>query len=96
MIALWFCKGVYKVSAIHQALGTLVHTVESLEKAATSVEKKVARMAKEKAATPLAGQIDMFAASKATPANVYKFDPGQVAKKLDLAIEKVEKMLQEG
>lgn len=78
------------MSAILQAVTRLNGAVSNLEKAAAAQEKS--RSASKKA--PATAQIDLFAA----PANQrgkYVADPAALARKLDVAIEKVEQILRE-
>ena len=84
------------MSSINQVLGTLLQTVENLERAVTDAEKRAARAARAgKSSVP---QHDLFGGVAQAPAvnNVYKLDQSQLARKLDQAIEQVEKILQEG
>lgn len=78
------------MSAILQAVSRLNGAVSNLEKAAVAQEKSRASSPKKSATA----QIDLFSA----PANQrgkYVADPAALARKLDVAIEKVEQILRE-
>lgn len=78
------------MSAILQAVSRLNVAVGNLEKAAVVTQEK-SRASGKKAG---AAQIDLFSA----PANQrgkYVADPAALARKLDVAIEKVEQILRE-
>ncbi len=79
------------MSAILQAVSRLNGAVSNLEKAAVAQEKSRALSGKKPSSGP---QIDLFSA----PANQrgkYVADPAALARKLDVAIEKVEQILRE-
>jgi hypothetical protein len=82
------------VSAILQAMTNLNGAVSKLEAAAIRQEQKVGQLKKKGAAAP---QIDLFSAPAVANANrgAYVADPAALARKLDVAIEKVEQILRE-
>jgi hypothetical protein len=73
------------VSSIQQALGHLFDSLERLETTAVRQEQKPARGRKLE-------QQDLFSGI----ASAFAVDPALVARKLDGAIEKIEKILREG
>lgn len=79
------------MSAIIQALSQLNGSVNKLEAAAVQIEKTRA-VSKKKNSSP---QIDLFAAPAANQRGTYVADPAALARKLDVAIEKVEQILRE-
>lgn len=76
------------MSNIHQALGYLFQRIEALEASAHAQEVRVRNARKQQP------QQDLFAAQKQN--NVHVIDPNMLARKLDVAIEKVEQVLREG
>lgn len=79
------------MSAILQAVSRLNNAVSNLEKAAVVQEKS--RGSSKKA--PGGAQIDLFAAPANQQRGKYVADPAALARKLDVAIEKVEQILRE-
>ena len=82
------------MSAIQNALNDLNAKLSKLESVVESHEQKASERAlKEK-------QQDLFGGAAAKNgnggSNVYTIDPALLASKLDMAIDKVEKILQEG
>lgn len=78
------------MSAILQAVSRLNNAVSNLETAAAAQAKSRAAAGKKTAAA----QIDLFA-SPANQRGKYVADPAALARKLDVAIEKVEQILRE-
>ena len=78
------------MSAILQAVSRLNNAVINLETAAAAQAKSRAAAGKKTAAA----QIDLFA-SPANQRGKYVADPAALARKLDVAIEKVEQILRE-
>lgn len=88
------------MSEIKQALGRLGAALDNMEAAARHAQGRVQKLQVKATATP---QRDLFAvagqgAMNATTGQVeyLTFDPTILARKLDLAIEKVEQVLREG
>lgn len=79
------------MSAIIQALSNLNGSVNRLETAVIQAES-TRSLSKKKAAVP---QIDLFAQPAANERGKYVADPAALARKLDVAIEKVEQILRE-
>ncbi len=82
------------MSAILQAVSRLNNAVSNLESAAAAQAKSRAAAGKKSAAA----QIDLFAQPSSMAANQrgkYVADPAALARKLDVAIEKVEQILRE-
>ncbi len=81
------------MSAILQAVSRLNGAVSKLEVAVVQQEKSRVSTGKKSAALP---QTDLFAAPvAANQRGKYVADPAALAKKLDIAIEKVEQILRE-
>ncbi len=80
------------MSALLQAVSRLNGAVSNLEQAAVAQEKARAAVGKKKSSP----QIDLFAQpSAANQRGKYVADPAALARKLDVAIEKVEQILRE-
>ena len=80
------------MSALLQAVSRLNGAVSNLEQAAVAQEKARAAAGKKKSSP----QIDLFAQpSAANQRGKYVADPAALARKLDVAIEKVEQILRE-
>ena len=87
------------MSDIKQALGRLNESLDNLEAAARQAQGKFQKMQQKVAAQ--VPQRDLFAlagAANGTTGQVeyLSFDPALLARKLDIAIEKVEQVLREG
>ncbi len=80
------------MSAILQAVSRLNGAVSKLEVAVVQQEK-AARTSPLKKST--VGQSDLFSAPAANQRGKYVADPAALARKLDVAIEKVEQILRE-
>lgn len=81
------------MSAILQAVSHLNGAVSKLESAVVAQEKNRISVSKKVAALP---QTDLFAAPvAANQRGKYVADPAALARKLDIAIEKVEQILRE-
>lgn len=79
------------MSAILQAVSRLNGAVSNLEQAAAAQEKARAATGRKKASP----QIDLFAQPVSNQRGKYVADPAALARKLDVAIEKVEQILRE-
>lgn len=79
------------MSALLQAVSRLNGAVSNLEQAAVAQEKTRASATKKKPAA----QIDLFAQPASNQRGKYVADPAALARKLDVAIEKVEQILRE-
>jgi hypothetical protein len=73
------------VPSIQQALGQLFDSLERLETTAVRQEQKVVKVRRQ-------DQQDLFSGI----ASAFAVDPALVARKIDGAIEKIEKLLREG
>jgi hypothetical protein len=80
------------VSAILQAVSRLNGAVSKLEVAVVQQEKATRASSLKKSAV---GQSDLFSAPAANQRGKYVADPVALARKLDVAIEKVEQILRE-
>lgn len=81
------------MTAILQAVSRLNGAVSNLEQAAVVVQEKARVSVGRKKSSP---QIDLFAQpSAANQRGKYVTDPAALARKLDVAIEKVEQILRE-
>lgn len=90
------------MSDIKQALGRLNESIDSVEAVARHTQGKFQKLL-QKAANQSGSQRDLFAVAGAGVANgtngnveYMAFDPAVLARKLDIAIEKVEQILREG
>ncbi len=79
------------MSALLQAVSRLNGAVSNLEQAAVAQEKARASSGKKKSSP----QIDLFAQPASNQRGKYVADPAALARKLDVAIEKVEQILRE-
>jgi hypothetical protein len=90
------------VSAIYDALIRLNEKVIGLEKSAEIPLAKVQMLndklaaAKKSAGAAKKGQPDLFSVGSAPANKNIGFDTGMLARKLDIAIQKVEQVLKEG
>lgn len=77
------------MSALLEAIAMLEQSVDGLERAAKKVQTRMVEINQNGV------QHDMFAASVSTT-HVGAIDPAVLARKLDIAIERVEQVLKEG
>jgi len=80
------------VSTIHEALGYLFQRIETLEAATGAQEQKIKKIK----AQQQAHQQDLFNMQTLKARTANGIDPALLARKLDIAIEKVEQVLREG